>query len=197
MTLEVVRLSNTSSDYKSIYVATEKFRDVRLQHWLKNDLFSPTWWLLLVLTIVPWLVWWKLADRKRLTELICFASLIAVICVVLDAIGTVNLWWMYKSELLIQFPGLLVADISDIPVAFMLVHQYCATWKFFLIWSAVFSALFAYVGEPLLRLAEAYNPLSWLHFYSFVIYLAMAALIRLTVLKMKGAGIQPSQDSTR
>ncbi|MFB5193113.1 CBO0543 family protein [Alicyclobacillus fastidiosus] len=186
-------MSNSQADYKNIYEATKRFRDVRMDHWLHHDLFSLQWWLLLALTIVPWFIWWKLADKQRLLELMCYGTLIAAICIALDAIGTVNLWWMYRSELIIQFPGLLVADISDIPVVFMLVYQYCSTWKSFIIAMVFVSIAFAFVIEPLFMRVQLYNPLSWEYVYSFLVYMFMAMLIRLMVMKLKEQAVEPLQ----
>jgi hypothetical protein len=182
-----VDLSNPSDDFEAIKKATQQFQGLRYKHWIEHDVFSLTWWFLLVIAVVPWMVWWKLADKKRLTELVCFGAITALISVLLDSIGTVNSWWMYKDELLIHFPGLLVADISDIPVAYMLAYQYCSTWKPFLIVMGIIALLFSFAIEPALRVMKVYQPLAWEHFYSFIIYMLMGIIVRFIVLRLQPA----------
>lgn len=178
-------MSNPSDDYQAIFKATQQFQGLRVKRWIEHDLFSRTWWFLLVITVAPWVIWWKIADKRRLTELACFGSLIALISIFLDAIGTVNLWWMYKDELLIQFPGLLVADISVLPVTYMLVYQYCSTWKSFLISLGILSLLFSFIVGPVFRVLGIYQLLTWKHFYSFIVYILMGVIVRYVLLSMK------------
>ncbi|WP_206915991.1 CBO0543 family protein [Alicyclobacillus suci] len=186
-------MSNPTTDYSNIYEATKKLQDLRFQHWLHHDIFTWFWWLLFALVIVPWIIWWKLADKTRLIELLLFGALSAVISVTLDTIGTLNLWWMYKTEFCVQFPGLLAADITDIPVVFMLAHQYCATWKSFAITILLISGIAAFVIEPLCKWLDVYNPLSWRHVYSFAIYCIMAMSLRLTVIKLQETELRSAQ----
>jgi len=50
----------------------------RTEHWLGEDCGSWRWWVLLVLLIAPWFVWYKLADNKKLPELVMFGLIVMV-----------------------------------------------------------------------------------------------------------------------
>jgi hypothetical protein len=31
---------------------------MKIANWLAQDLFSPAWWLMLAMLVIPWLIWW-------------------------------------------------------------------------------------------------------------------------------------------
>jgi F0F1-type ATP synthase assembly protein I len=43
---------------------------VRIGEWLLQDLFHTKWWLLLGLSILGVVVWWRFIDKRRLPEII-------------------------------------------------------------------------------------------------------------------------------
>lgn len=85
-------MSNPSDNFTAIYKATQQFQGLRVKRWLEHDLFSLAWWFLLVITVIPWIVWWRLADKKRLLELVCIGTMTSGISLVLDAVETINSW---------------------------------------------------------------------------------------------------------
>lgn len=178
-------MSNPSDDLKAIHKATEQLQALRVKYWLEHDLFSWMWWFLLAFTVIPWVIWWKFADKQRLPELVSFGAIIALASAFLDTIGTVNSWWMYNHELLMQFPGFIPADMADIPVTYMLIYQYCKTWKSFLMVLGVASFVFSFVVEPGFVAIDLYRPFTWAYLYSFIIYLLMGMIVRFVIQNMQ------------
>lgn len=73
--------------YKDEQSIREKLRDVSLEHWLKEDLFSFNWWLLLAACILPFFIWWRLVDKGRFFEILAFGLLCAIFACFLDVVG--------------------------------------------------------------------------------------------------------------
>lgn len=63
-------------------------REIRLDYWLEHVVFSWRWWLLIALLTIPWFIWWKVINRKRLPELTLVALFTLIIAVVFDEIET-------------------------------------------------------------------------------------------------------------
>jgi len=42
---------------------------LKIEHWLKEDLFTPQWWLMLVFLLIPWILWWRYVDKTRILQL--------------------------------------------------------------------------------------------------------------------------------
>ncbi|MGF7030679.1 hypothetical protein J2T17_001584 [Paenibacillus mucilaginosus] len=79
--------------YEDVQKARSLLAEVSEAHWLQDDLHKPSWWLLLALTILPYVIWWKMVDRRRIQEIVLYGLLIALICMTFDSIGTDRLWW--------------------------------------------------------------------------------------------------------
>ncbi|MFZ3589274.1 hypothetical protein ACOI1C_08265 [Bacillus sp. DJP31] len=58
--------------YHDIQDALRKLSDLTIEHWKHDDLFSPTWWVLLMATILPYILWWKIVDKSRFFEIFSF-----------------------------------------------------------------------------------------------------------------------------
>lgn len=160
-------------------IAVEKMlADMRIQHWLHHDLFSPQWWLLLFFIIVPWLVWWVLVDRKRLLEILLYGLTVAILASYLDAILTESTFWHYEVTLLPVWPRFITANFTVLPVTYMFLYQYFESWKTFFIASVIMAALYAFVAEPALQWAGIYTPLGWKYIYSFTLYIIIALTLR-------------------
>ncbi|NHM32056.1 hypothetical protein [Neobacillus terrae] len=108
-------MSKLLPTYRDIQQLRGKLRDISYEHWLHNDLFTWRWWLLLLLTIVPWIIWWRLVDKKRVAEILLYGTLIAILAILLDNIGTDLIWWGYPTKLFQMFPPLVPADITVVP----------------------------------------------------------------------------------
>ncbi|WP_223700432.1 CBO0543 family protein [Sutcliffiella deserti] len=143
-----------------------------------NYIADPRWWLLFLSIFLPWVIWWIFADKNRLYELLIYGMLWAVIATWLDLIGTSNGLWEYPYNLYNKVPTLLPADLSVIPVMFMLLYQYLSNWKKFLLGSVLVSSLLSFVLEPLFIKFSMLNLINWTHFKSLFSFVILALLTK-------------------
>lgn len=150
--------------------------ELSLEHWLYAELNTWQWWLSLGLTILPWVIWWKLCDKKRVFEILGFGLFIIMIAVFIDVAGSELVLWNYPRRLLPIVPRLWPFDFTIAPVTFMLLYQYFPKWKSFLIASALISGVLAFIAEPLLVLLKLYELITWKYIYSFPVYFGAAVI---------------------
>lgn len=159
--------------------AREYLWDIQWKNWLQEDIHEWTWWLNLALVILPIIVWWKLVDRKRISEIIIFGLHISIISVFLDVAGSSMVLWYYPDKLIPMLPVLVPFDLIIIPIAFMLLFQYKKSWVSFFIGAMVISAIFTFVAEPILIFLKIYQPIKWQSYLSFIIYTFIACISKL------------------
>lgn len=161
-----------------------------IQGWLKHEVFTGNWWMLLAFLIVPWFIWFKFVDRGRMLEILLFGTITIIFTLILDGTGNDFGFWVYPTELIPIAPEAFEFDISMVPVGFMLIYQYFSTWKSFVIALVSFSAIYAFIGEPLCHLLEVVYYIKWTFFYSFVYYITIGILIKVIVDKLKRMDVQ-------
>ncbi|SMD05247.1 CBO0543 family protein [Sporomusa malonica] len=168
-------------NYPSVEQLAEMVRlltQARIENWLGEGVGSWRWWALVVLMFVPWFIWAKLVDKKKLLELALFGMFIMVNSITLDELGFELSLWNYPVNIFPIFPRLSSADYTVMPVVFMLTYQYFPTWKSFF-WALVALAfVFSFVVEPIIGKLGFYVPIKWHYHYSFVIYLIVGLLSR-------------------
>ncbi|MDD3364896.1 MAG: hypothetical protein PHZ03_07955, partial [Syntrophomonas sp.] len=71
-------LNSRPVSYQEVIEARRELQDLAVAHWLQDDIHKWTWWLNVALTIVPWIIWWKLVDRKRVFEILAYGLLVTV-----------------------------------------------------------------------------------------------------------------------
>ncbi|WP_442599834.1 CBO0543 family protein [Neobacillus sp. D3-1R] len=152
---------------------TRKLAEKRNEYWLENVIFTYQWWILLSLTILPWLLWWKWVDKKRVIEIFLYGSLISLYSILLDDIGSHFILWIYQYQLFPISPRLNPIDLTIMPVTFMVVYQYFKRWKSFLIAQMILAFGAAFIAEPLFSSVDIYHILNWKLVFSFVIYLLL------------------------
>lgn len=156
----------------------------RTENWLNHDLFSWQWFLLVFVTIAAWVIFWKLADKRRLDELLLYGMIIMAITINLDEIGTELLLWTYPIKIMPLFPRMIAVDHAAVPVIYTLVYQYFDTWKGFT-WAMLgVAASFSFIAEPMLELMDLYAVDNWKHYYGIPIYVLMAVMSRYIVKKV-------------
>ncbi|WP_078381106.1 CBO0543 family protein [Sutcliffiella halmapala] len=152
---------------------------------LLSNIEDPRWWLLFISIFLPWIIWWKLADKKRLFELLTYGLLWGCLATWLDIFGTSNRLWEYPVKLYDKVITLFPADISVIPVLFTLLYQYAPKWKTFFIGSVIVSSLFSFVFEPLFIKLNMLNLITWSHIKSFIAFIFLALLTRGIIMLVK------------
>jgi len=148
----------------------------RLDNYLGHQFGTWRWWILVALLIVPWFIWYKLADKKKIVELVMFGLIVMVFTITLDELGFELSLWNYPYEVFPMFPRLTSIDYTVLPIIFTLVYQYFPTWKSFFRALAVVAFVFAFVIEPFLVYLNFYVLIKWMYWYSFVVYLIMGLI---------------------
>ena len=74
---------------------TRLLTQARIENWLGEGVGSWRWWVLVLLMFVPWFIWAKLVDKKRIHELALFGMFIMVDAITLDELGFVLSLWDY------------------------------------------------------------------------------------------------------
>jgi len=143
-----------------------------IQIWISHIVFSWRWWLALVLTIIPWIVWVKIRDKQNTVRLM-FVGLIVVISTdTLDTIGLSFHLWHYDWTLLPFISEIVPWDFTLLPVAVMLFLQFKPKVNVF-IKAMLFAFISAYIVEPLFYYIGLYDMNNWKYIYSFVIYIPL------------------------
>lgn len=153
-------------------------RDINLKVWLETNLFSPVWWLMLILLIGIWFLWWKLVDKTRLMEIFTYGLMVSVLSIIFDAIASQSVIWGYPNRLIPLSPPLLLEDLCLLPVIFMLIYQYFTRWKSFSIALLITAFLIAFVVEPIAVWLDIFQLNKWEYQYSFLLYISMAAFLK-------------------
>lgn len=165
-------------------LAQSKADKLLREYWLKETFLQWEWWLLLALTTIPWIIWWKIVDRKRLFEILTYGFLVMTVSVIFDAIGVEFDFWEYKPQIVPLFDVFVTYDFSVMPVIYMVVYQFFDNWKSFTIANVVVSAIFAFISEPLLVWMDFYVLFNWKYIYSFPIYIAIAVVFKWVMIKL-------------
>jgi hypothetical protein len=178
------------SKVKELIDLSEQLKDVRNEHWLHDVIFTFNWWFLLVLTVLPWIVWWRIVDKKRLLEISLYGTMISIISIMLDDIGSYFVLWIYQYQLIPVSPRLNPIDLTVMPVTYMFIYQYFRKWKSFIIAQIVLAFGAAFISEPLFTWMEIYNPLYWKSVYSFFIYIAIGIALKWFLQKVVKAQVE-------
>lgn len=155
--------------------------EARFDEWCKDEVFRFRWWLLLAIFILSALVWWKLVDKSRLSEIIMFTGITCIIVLALDELGEELTLWDYPVEIFPLFPPIYSIDLATLPMVYSLIYQYFRKWKSFTIASLIFSALCCFVLEPLFVLTGIYQMITWKSYYGLPLYFAIALFAKAAV----------------
>ncbi|WP_413299594.1 CBO0543 family protein [Bacillus sp. 1P10SD] len=172
---------------------SRKIAEKRNEYWLHDVFFTYQWWLLLGLTILPWILWWKLVDKKRIIEILLYGTVISLYSILLDDIGSHFTLWIYQYQLIPISARLNPIDLTVMPITFMIVYQYFKKWKTFLIAQTILAAGATFVAEPIFTWMEIYEPLNWEYYYSFLIYILLGVVNKWFVERLLYVGDSPPE----
>lgn len=153
---------------------TELIHKYRLGEWnnvytsWKMELFSPKWWALFILVAIAYIVWWKMADKSRLSHLLLFGSFVAVMRVIFDDVVVGIGLYAYKVRLVPLPRSLILNDLTIVPLVYMLIYQFSLTWRSFFLRSAIWSGVWAFVFKPLFVIFGIVVLYDWMHYYTFI-----------------------------
>lgn len=157
------------------------FSEARIKNWINIDFMSFNWWVLLIILIVPWIIWWKLVDKKRMVEILLYGLIASTLITYADAIGVELLLWTYPTKFIPILPSLVPLNFTLFTVLFMLIYQYTNNWKSYIVVQLISSVISAFICLPILNWMGIGKILKWNYFYSFLLLIGVALLSKLFI----------------
>lgn len=164
--------------YNDILHFQEKLAGLRKAYFFQDELFSYQWWLIVVMMLTCWVVWGILLDRKRFRNILLIGCLSMGFALVLDDIGLTMARWNYPYKIVYFTTRLSLVDMVILPVAFMLIYQYCRKWATYIIFSVLFALFAAFIAEPIFVKLNMYTIIDWHYMYSAPIYVAIGVVVK-------------------
>lgn len=165
-------------DQNRVMELQQELLALRISDW-HDKVFSFQWLLIVFLLVVPWIVWWKLVDRKRTAEIFSFGLLISLVSSVLNGNGLNLMLWSYPYKLIPSSPRAYSFSLSALPVIYMLLYQYFPRWRSFTAATVAMSATVAFIVQPIFSWLNIYQLIKWNYFYSFLSLLFIGMVVRL------------------
>ncbi|MCT2537081.1 hypothetical protein NC661_06080 [Aquibacillus koreensis] len=183
--LHFLNVLQIHAKWEEIIQMRRQIRDMMLDYWLTSVVFTFNWWLLLITTISLFIIWMIVLDKKRIIEISAFGLLVGTTGFILDIVGITLVFWSYPNRLIPVMPPIVEIHHVHLPIFFMLIYQFCNSWKSFLIAMITTSFIFSFIFEPLTEYLGIYEVYSWKHIYSFPIYVLIGLLFRWLLIKVK------------
>lgn len=140
--------------------------------WLKYVILTWQWYLLLCLTIIPWLIWKNLRKKESSDRLFYVAFFVMLISSWLDLLGIELGFWAYHFNVIPFYPAFIPWDITLLPIFVMIILQYKPKIKSY-IKAAFFSFICSFIFEPIFEYMGLYHHKAWKHYYSLPLYIAI------------------------
>jgi len=169
---------------EEIYQAKIQLYKLLYEHWKTQELFTHSWWGMIMFIIFLYIFVFYLIDKKRFLQIMFFGSLMAVSGSVIDAIGTSYVLWSNSIRFFPITPGLFLYDLTAIPLYYMLAYQYTSSWISFVLWSTIISTIYSLIFLPFLAVFKIYTNHSWNNIYFIPMLLGVSILARIIVLKI-------------
>ncbi|PLR78537.1 hypothetical protein CU633_04725 [Bacillus sp. V3-13] len=165
------------------YEKIQEYRDIMDKlgkaYFVDYSLFEPHWWFLLAATIIPWFVWWKIVDRGRLLEILLYGLLWSCIASLLDEFGAAFGFWEYPKTLIPILHTLISADISVIPVSYMIIYQFFTNNRAFFFANLALAFFFSFIIEPIFMHYDLLRlNIGWSHVTSLIVFSVIGWSIR-------------------
>jgi hypothetical protein len=174
-----------TATWKDVVNVREVLLKTNFSYWLQNNLFTWQWWLLLSILVLSYAIWWKLINKKRLSEILLFHLLVMVLSGLLDLYGTQYMLWGYPSMVFPGAPPLFIDNYGAIPPVYSLIYQYFDKWKSYLIAMFIASLCFSFIVEPIFVWTNIYDIPNWKYIYSFPTLIILGVVAKGIVEKVK------------
>ncbi|MCD8508624.1 MAG: hypothetical protein LRY73_01065 [Bacillus sp. (in: Bacteria)] len=168
-------------------------KELLLNYWLNETVFSLNWWFLLITTIGFFVIWVIVLDKTRIIEIMVYGLLIGTLGFILDMIGISFVLWSYPDRLTPVMSSMMEIHKMHMPVFYMLIYQYFRTWGRFLVAITITAFVFAFVFEPITVWLGIYEIYNWNYAYSFPIYIAIGVFFKWLIMKLKKVERERSQ----
>ncbi|OAS87757.1 CBO0543 family protein [Metabacillus litoralis] len=154
---------------KKQYENVDKANTEIFNLWYENSFLGWEWWVNLLLTFLPWIIWLKLRPKDSADRLLYIGFLVMIITCGLDFIGIALGLWVYIHKLVPIIPTFAPYDFSILPVIVMLLLQYKPHVSPY-IKAFLFAIIGSFIGEPFFKWIDFYEEIKWNSFFSFPIY---------------------------
>lgn len=141
-----------------------------LHIWMKETFLHWDWWVALILTVAPWLIWWMLRKQESSFRLFFVAIFVMTVTSWFDFLGVIFGAWHYSGKLVPTIPTYMPFDFCIFPVLITLMIQYkpnVPPW----LKAVFFGACCAFIFEPIFAWMKFYILVHWKYIYSFPIYI--------------------------
>jgi hypothetical protein len=170
-----------------LYEKTREMASLSMERWLSDEILSLGWFIEIGILIVAYIIWLKLFDKRRATELLLIGSLAAV-AYTLNSMMSGNILGL--AEYLVRiFPSptnVFISSITLSPIILMLSEQYSSTWGGYMIRSAIGLAFMCFGIFTLYVAVGAVQFHNWNVFYHFLVLFAISLLVRCAFLWITG-----------
>jgi hypothetical protein len=163
---------------RPLYEIRMEYWQEAYKRWITQEIFTFPWFFNIAFLIILYIVWVKIVDKKRLSELLLFGSLLAVASVLVDLIAVTIGLWEYSVSLVPVSPAPFPFDLTVVPIFYMIVLQYTSSWKEYLIGALIAGAVFSFIVIPIyvwLGIKVFHN---FTLFYMFIVVLIVTIAIK-------------------
>lgn len=152
------------------YIILEHAHDDLREIWIDHILFSFGWWTSLLMTIIPWIVWFVFRKKESSTRLLLGGLWAMFISTWLDYVGVTMGLWRYYNKLVPLMPDFIPWDFGLMPITVMFFLQ-IKPKVHALIKASIYAGMTAFLAEPLfIKLGYTKYP-GWSPVLSFPIFI--------------------------
>ncbi len=145
------------------------------------------WFLEVGVLIIAYVLWLKLLDKRRATELLLIGSLTAMVKTVnIIVLGTLLGFVDYQVRLFPITTNIFVTSVTVSPIIVMLSEQYSSSWGGYMLRSAIGYAILNFILFPIYTLVGALQFHNWNVFYYFLVLYSWGLVVRLVFLWIEG-----------
>lgn len=157
---------------------------IHIEEWLKQDVFHWRWWCLLCLIFIMVIIWCILVEKSRISEICLYITLATIIFMGVHEYGEELTLWNYPTHIIALFPPLSSINLLSLPLVYSLIYQYYKTKKSFFWATSIITAIICFILDPILTWGGFYQLLHWKYYYSILIYIPIAILVRVIVIRI-------------
>lgn len=170
-----------------LYETSRLLASQSYQQWISQEVFSFGWCVMVGVLVIVYAIWIIIVDKSRLTSLLLFGSLSAVGFGVSDLIleGFFGVW-EYRIRLIPLIPSLFITSYTVGPILYMMVVQYTTSWKSYLLWASLATAVVSLGIVPIYGMLGIVQYHNFNVFYGFLLGITDAIVARALVLGLQG-----------
>lgn len=161
----------------AIYQLQTQVWNLTLADW-KSNLMSFKYWGVVAFILLYYRLWWKLTDKRHISDLLLFGSLLAVTRLIIDLLGVSSGLWLYTITILPTSSSVFLHVLTISPLTHMLAQQHSSNWKQFFIYGAIAASWICFVLLPIFSLLDIYRSIQWNYILNFLISYSSAIFAR-------------------